>query len=787
MRKEFCGTSGVVASPKTHNLTSISARKELLTAMAEFYHADFPLRPAQEEALVRREIHKSSDNAIIATPTNSGKSLISYLMLFEKALDGNTVILVEPLRALAYEKTEELKKIAELIKAKSRQRVDVSITTGDYRLTDEFMHSAPTNKDGTARGRIIVATPERLDAMSRVPENRDWFRGIRLVCFDEAHLLGDAHRGAALELLIAFLKTLNSGMRLVLMSATISNPDELAAWLAPCQVIADIPRYPTLAKWVYCLEDGEDRDGSLIEEIRSVLADPGSSVLVFVYKTDWAETFAHSIAERLTGKTLKKHDLNVLVSAGAAWFHSKMSAATKESVLAAVLAGQVRVVVSTTALSMGINLPATHVFVRDLTFTGFGDLEISDLIQMIGRAGRGDKKGTGVIYLSGNNLGKEAAIVQGLSSEAMPEIRSRLIPVVREGYYGAPKEDLRYIDRVGNQLMGIINRYENISLNGLKQYLANTLAGDAFESLQTVLQKLTDWKLANLSEDTNEYELTHLGKISSHCYLPPITAANIGQLFRDLLEDDPSGKHISQFNPIDYLIVLCLTSDENHLSPRFGKPLKDKVNGYMEYLPLDEKSYLYRMWIAASPDALYGSARVDCDSKGAEKRVYQSTFTAMLLYDLSRGYPYARLKQNYNVEVEEIQEKLRDNSIWILSGLEQLLEVKSFYYHLKENCHAEYSQIQSVEAAFKRASRLIFALIANLKFCSNLGELVRGIKNVYPHAESYPGEGAIRRLEANGITAMRQLAGKTVEDMVQCGIRSDYAKMIVGYIQRRMS
>ena len=124
---------------------------------------------------------------------------------------------------------------------------------------------------------------------------------------------------------------------------------------------------------------------------------------------------------------------------------------------------------------MGINLPATHVFVRDISFSGFGDLDVSDLMQMIGRAGRGNKDGVGTVLLSGQNVSKETAIVEGLSNEIVPHVKSRLVPVVRESYYGAPQEDLAYISRVGNQVMGIINRYGKITRNGINTFLSNTL------------------------------------------------------------------------------------------------------------------------------------------------------------------------------------------------------------------------------------------------------------------------------------------------------------------------
>ena len=786
MRKVFCGTSGSAEAPNTHYLSTINAAPEIIQAFTTFYGRDISLRPAQDAALFTHNLLCSDESVLIATPTNSGKSLLSYLLLFKDAIAGKTVFLVEPLRALAYEKTEELKRIADILKRQSRIKVNITITTGDYRLTDEFMHSAPANPDGSARGQIIIATPERLDALSRVAENREWFERISLVCFDEAHLLGDAHRGAALELLIAFLRSLRTQMRIILMSATISNSGDLAEWLSPCGIISDAPRYPTLDKWVYCIEGNEVVDEILAEEITQILRDETKSVLVFVYQTASAEKLAKLLAKKLAGRPVRQ-DLDSTMAAGVAWFHARLSAATKERIIKAMSSGQIRVAVSTTALSMGINLPATHVFVRDISFTGFGDLDVSDLMQMIGRAGRGNNSGVGTVILSGSNLSKESTIVSGLTNETTPEIRSQLIPAERDGYYGAPREDFQYIDRVGNQLMGIINRYGTITINGLNDYLGFTFGGNRFENLPSILQKLSDWKLAYLNEDTNEYELTHLGKVSAKCYIAPLTAANTGQLFRDLLEDDPSGGHIHHFAPIDYLITLCLVSDENKPLTRYSRALETKVHSYMEALPFNEKSYLYRTWISSTPEALYGSARVDSSSADSRKRVYQATYTAMLIYDISRGLTQAQLDVFYKLDTEEIQERIRDNALWILCGLEQLLEVKSFYYHLKENCHAEYEQIQSVDNAFKKSSSTIFTLVGNLKFRSKLGELVRGIKNVFPHADSYPGEGTIHKLEGAGISSLMGLVGKTQDDLVRIGIRAEYANLIVDYMRRRMA
>ena len=756
---------------------------EILTALLIWYGKDFRLRPAQDAAIFTHDILANQINTIIATPTNSGKSLLSYLLLLQEAFVGKNVILIEPLRALAYEKAEELKAIADNLKRQSKTKIKVVVSTGDYRTNDDYMYSKPTSPD--AGGQIIVATPERLDAISRIKENSRWFDSIALVCLDEAHLIGDTNRGATLEMLIAFLRTQLNAPRLVLMSATIANSNELAQWLAPCNVVDSVPRYPQLSKWVYCIEDGEETDSILLDEIQTILRDPSASVVVFVYQTASAETLAQKIAEHLSGKRIKRHDLLATIDAGVAWFHARLSAATKENIVGEMLRQHIRVVVSTTALSMGVNLPATHVFVRDISFVGYKELDVAELLQMIGRAGRGDTKGTGIVMLSQSNLSKEQVIVAGLTNESMPSVKSQLVP--QEQYYGSGRRDLFTVDRFGNQLMGIINRYGTITYNGLHKYLKTSLGGDQISNLQEILEWLVRWKLAYLNEDTNEYELTCLGKVASKCYIPPKTAANMGQLFRDLLQDEPSGKHIAQFAKIDFLIALSLVSDDIRPMARYSRAMECKVNEYMESLPLEEKSYLYRMWITTSPESIYGSSNIVTSTGDTKKLVIQKTYMAMLVYELSRGHIPQHINQILQIDMEEGQEKLIDNALWLLCGMEKVLEVRTFYYHLKTNCEMTPEQVHSVEMVFKRASQTIFGMVADLKYRSQLGEIIRGIKRIYTNAKNYPGEATIKKLEVGGIFRMKDLIGKTVDDLVKIGIKRNHAELITGYIKRRRS
>ncbi len=80
-------------------------------------------------------------------------------------------------------------------------------------------------------------------------------------------------------------------------------------------------------------------------------------------------------------------------------YHGQMSATQREAVRVSSGVGQCRCVVATTALGLGVNLPATHVLVRDNTFAGVGPLSVSELLQMMGRAGRAERAGEAIVIV----------------------------------------------------------------------------------------------------------------------------------------------------------------------------------------------------------------------------------------------------------------------------------------------------------------------------------------------------------------------------------------------------
>jgi len=177
------------------------------------------LRPSQEKAIEAGLFENK--NLLICTPTASGKTLIGEMIAAKKIVErfGKTVYIV-PLKALANEKYKEFKKkYANLFK--------VALATGDPDNEDTYI----SNYD------LIVCTAEKLDSLIR--HHAPWLKEVAVVVVDEIHLLNDPSRGPTLEILITILKQMLKNVQILGLSATIGNPEELAAWLEASLVLDD--------------------------------------------------------------------------------------------------------------------------------------------------------------------------------------------------------------------------------------------------------------------------------------------------------------------------------------------------------------------------------------------------------------------------------------------------------------------------------------------------------------------------------------------------------------------
>ncbi|GAA2891227.1 DEAD/DEAH box helicase [Microbacterium esteraromaticum] len=162
----------------------------------------FALDPFQVDACYALERGRS---VLVAAPTGAGKTIVGeFAIHLAMQTPNDKAFYTTPMKALSNQKFREL--------------VDV------YGADDVGLLTGDTNINGNAR--IVVMTTEVLRNM--LYADSDALRGLRYVVMDEVHYLADRFRGPVWEEVILHLP---EHVRLVSLSATVSNAEEFGDWL----------------------------------------------------------------------------------------------------------------------------------------------------------------------------------------------------------------------------------------------------------------------------------------------------------------------------------------------------------------------------------------------------------------------------------------------------------------------------------------------------------------------------------------------------------------------------
>jgi ATP-dependent RNA helicase HelY len=180
----------------------VSTGVEEGTRRAAFERArGFPLDPFQRQALDAIDAGRS---VLVAAPTGSGKTVVAEYAIDAALAAGAKAFYTTPLKALSNQKFGDLRR------QHGVQRV--GLLTGDNSI----------NGDAA----VVVMTTEVLRNM--IYAGSTTLDRLRYVILDEVHYLQDPYRGAVWEEVIIHLP---AGVDLVCLSATVSNAEELAAWI----------------------------------------------------------------------------------------------------------------------------------------------------------------------------------------------------------------------------------------------------------------------------------------------------------------------------------------------------------------------------------------------------------------------------------------------------------------------------------------------------------------------------------------------------------------------------
>jgi superfamily II DNA/RNA helicase len=783
MKRIELGSKGEPVNPEVPDWGDLKLPPKWFEAMKVLCPHGKPTE-LQAFALGTFRILESRRNLIISAPTNTGKSLLGYTVLLESVLRGRRALLLEPYRALAQEKLDDLKRVLPSLQESLGQRVSVIITTGDYRLDEETMNSPPPEG-----GEIVIATPERIEAILRNPEYSGWCESFGAVCADEAHLLSSLRRGPTSEFVLTTFLLQKAPPRLALLSATVGDTSTARDWLQPCDVVATSVRHPPLEQTILSFEDSDDLAQEVVNLCRELLSKKENSVLVFVYQTAAAVRLARALSTELGSLTGE---------AGALAYHSKMPKAIREKSREAYLSGRSQCLVCTSALAAGVNLPATHVIVRDLTFAGVGPLSVEDLIQMSGRAGRGTRTGHAFFMHRPSDGWQLQELIANLDHPSLRPLGSALATL--RGRQTGPKpqgEDFA-ISASATMLLSLLARggKDGRTLAELERFVSKTLGG---KLIVPKVSKALNWlgaphRLFAHQNEEGRWAATSLGVATARSTLPLGFASGFGQLTRDLLSLEVEGKVFSEWSFLDHLLVIELLSERKFSLRQFSEPLREQIDNWAERS--SEKSVVYREWIRGTKGhskaaELFGSLQLPLESRATDtdewcrRNAYLGIFRAIILRERSKGLAVEEISRRWKVQsLAGIEEAWWDDRLWLLNALGGICDLRCFYHHLRTECGASEDRVLRVKRLIQRLRILAYQTASQLKYCSPLGGLLtelrrsQGLKGV--------GEKTVQKLEAMGAITLPTIAQMSDEQFIAAGISRNIGNRIRAHARKRI-
>jgi len=337
--------------------------------------------PVQSQVLP----HAGDDkNMVISASTSSGKTicgefLMDWVMEQVNGSELRKIIYTSPLKSLSTEKFMDWQK-----RFPNRK---IIMLTGDtlYSTTKRKEQMEECNEAD-----IIICTTELLDSCTRrgITEKYDWIRRTGLLIVDESHILATS-RGHAVETGIMRFTRINPNARVLFLSATMPNVGELGNWLTllngkettviyntwrPVVLQMHYEEYPIK----YNCQGWEDYWASQEEKrslaVQIVMSKPDEKFLVFCHDKRTGRDIVRRLAEVKQEAFFHNADLNL---------SERLDVESKFQ----DRSNGIRVLVSTSTLAWGRNLPARNVVIVGI-HRGINKVDELDIIQMAGRSGR---------------------------------------------------------------------------------------------------------------------------------------------------------------------------------------------------------------------------------------------------------------------------------------------------------------------------------------------------------------------------------------------------------------
>ncbi len=329
-----------------------------------FSNKGWSIHPHQQEMFER-----ANDPAtLLIAPTGGGKTMAGFLPslaeLAQGQHDGLHTLYVSPLKALAADIRRNLRVPVEEIGLPIR----IEDRTGDTSATQKKRQRADPPH-------ILLTTPESLALLTSYEDAPRMFAGVQRIVVDEIHALAESKRGDQLMLALARLQTLCPDLRRVGLSATVEDPEGIARFLArnpdPCRIIQADPGPDPDISMLQTQEMPPWSGGGAAYSIPAVMEQikKHKTTLIFHNTRAQAEIFFHNL-------WLANDDALPI-----GIHHGSLDRQQRERVEAAMVRGDLRAIVCTGSLDLGIDWGDV-----DLVIQIGAPKNVKRLVQRIGRA-----------------------------------------------------------------------------------------------------------------------------------------------------------------------------------------------------------------------------------------------------------------------------------------------------------------------------------------------------------------------------------------------------------------
>lgn len=525
--------------------------------------------PAQK-AVIESGYLEDKSNYIISIPTASGKTVLGILPALKTILNGGKAIYAAPLLSIQNEKVKEFKAFEEH-----------GIKVGKH----------PSNSD------LSVMVFESFDALTRFSWNV--LREVDTLIIDEFHMIGEYSRGPTLESAITRAKIINPSLRIIALSATLKNIDEIEQWLDGKTVEHDYRPVP-LNKEVLDAEmfNTKNKNDVIVKIVEKAIED-NSQALSFVSTRRFTESLATYVAKKIDKKTTKEQKqkfkqvadkllevpkkkgslptttclkLAEAAEKGVVFHHAGLFNEQKEIIEDEFRNGNILMITATPSLMYGVNLPSKYVVIRDhtrWTSNGPASIPVFDYEQMSGRAGRPQYDDVGYSYLVAKTMDEAFDLEARYVNGEIELTNSKLIDN-KDAIY---KQIIAQIASSLSKNLDDLNDFFGKTLYGFQMKNNPSMSMFAQDSLNWELESALEFLLQNgiIRATPEGLKTTDFGNLIAKSNYAVETAVKIKEYVSTM----------EKLNPAEMIYALAETPDLPLISFKGRKskdPVRDKLS-----------------------------------------------------------------------------------------------------------------------------------------------------------------------------------------------------------------